>query len=704
MSFKDISYEIKDSIGYIGFGLNEKKSMTTLSANSLEELKEAVDKAADDSSLKALIFHSHKPGCFLAGMDISVINSLKTEEEAAKGAQSGQEIFNRIEDLKIPTACLVDGTCLGGGLELALSCNQIIASNNSKTRLGLPEVKLGVLPGFGGTYRLPRKIGLPASLDLILAGKMVNAKKAKKLKLVSHVVPAEKLLSLGSEYVFKKIIQDESVGETLKSLATDNIITRKIIFQKAKESVLKNTKGHYPAPLKILEIIEEGQGKPRSEYLAMECKAFGELSQTSESQSLQSLFFMMDESKKMDVDKETLLKVKKGAVVGAGTMGGGIAWLFADNHQQPIMKDISHEALELGLKQSSKNFKGALKRRKMTKDQFEKKQRSIQATLNFEGFNRIDLTVEAVVEDMGIKKKVLSELESHLREDSLLTTNTSSLSVTEMATALKRSDKFAGLHFFNPVHRMPLVEIIRHPETSDHTINSLYNWCLKVNKTPVVVNDGPGFLVNRILMPQLNESCYLLSEGVSIEDLDKAMLNFGTPMGPCRLMDEVGIDVLVKVSKVMENGLGARAKANEINHKIADLGFLGKKSSKGFYLYENGKQGEINPNILTVLPSENIKLDEALIQKRVVYSMINEAASILEDGIVDSAQVVDLGMIFGTGFPAFRGGLLRYADSVGLDKIVESLEEFAEKYSKDRFTPNAYLKKLASEKKKFYEI
>ena len=700
MDFQKISYEVKEQICYIGFGVNSDKSMNTLSVEVLNELKDAVSKVSADSNLKGVLFFSHTPGCFLAGVDVAIIQGLNSEAEAIEGCEAGQSIFNMIEDLTIPSAALVDGICLGGGTELALSCNRIIVSNNPKTVMGLPEVMLGVLPGFGGTYRLPKRLDLPTALDIMLTGKQTRAKKAVKIGMADFMMPPERLLTLGPEYLFKTIKEEKS---SLKDLAMDNFITRKIIFQKARETVLKKTKGFYPAPLKILDHLEASLGKKRKDYLSNEARAFAELSQTKQSKNLQHIFFMTDASKKMD-NKDGIKKVHKGAVLGAGTMGGGIAWLFAKNNQAPIMKDINSTGLELGLKQSSSVFAKAVKKRRMTKDEFIRKQRSITPTTNYDGFNQVDLVIEAVVENMDIKKKVFAELEKEVSNDCLITTNTSSLSVNEMAGALEMPERFAGLHFFNPVHMMPLVEIIKHDKVSDETLRSLYNWALKVKKTPIIVGDGPGFLVNRILMPFINESAYLLAEGVSIEDLDKAVLNFGMPMGTCRLMDEVGIDVLVKVAKIMHDGLGDRALPCDISKKAVEKDLFGKKNSKGFYLYdEKGKQGEINPEMLALLPNSKKSMSETEIQMRVFLPMINEAANILGDGIVDTAQDVDLGLIYGIGFPPFRGGLLKYADNEGLEKIAAAIESYAGSVDKDRYELSGFLKKLIEDKKKFYD-
>jgi len=702
MSLEKLSLEIKDGIYYLGFGLNEKKSLTVISEKTLTELDETLDKIALDKNARGLIFHSHKDGCFLAGMDVSIIQSLTSEIEAAEGCEKGQSVFNKIEDLSIPSMALVDGICLGGGLELALSCQKIMCSDSPKTALGLPEVMLGVLPGFGGTYRLPRKVGLTSSLDLLLSGKQLKGYKAKKLGLCEYLIPKERMLEKAPEYLFKKDAE-KSLQESLTDAASESFLARGLIFRKARQTVIEKTKGFYPAPLKILDHLEEQFGKRRSSYLSSEARAFGILSQSSQSKSLQHVFFLQDEAKKID-NKDSIKSISKGAVIGGGTMGGGIAWLMSNANQEPFLKDININGLELGLKQSSSIYKKALVRKRISKDDFERKQRSIKPTMTYDGFKKVDLVIEAVVENMNVKKKVFSEIENHVTDNCLLTSNTSSLSINEMAQALKNSSRFAGLHFFNPVNMMPLVEIIRHDNVSDETINILYKWALDVKKTPVVVNDCPGFLVNRILAPFLNEAAYLLDEGVSISAIDKAILNFGMPMGACRLMDEVGIDVCAHVGEIMEKGLGSRAKANHLSEKAVAKELLGRKNSKGFYLYdEKGKQSEVNPAMISLINKPQKTMDETEIQMRCIIPMINEAANILDEKIVDSAATVDLGLIFGIGFPPFRGGLLRYADNEGLDRIVDALKHFALTVDAERFEVSTFLLDLVDKKKKFYE-
>jgi 3-hydroxyacyl-CoA dehydrogenase/enoyl-CoA hydratase/3-hydroxybutyryl-CoA epimerase len=707
MNLTQLTFEIKDTIAYVGFGKYETKSMTTLSREAMEELRQIVTEIGvkQKKEIKGVLFFSHKPGVFLAGVDVNLINSMKSEAEAARGAEQGQLLYNMIEDLKIPTAVLVDGICLGGGLELSLSCERIYVSDNPKTALGLPEVMLGVLPGFGGTYRLPKKVGLPNALDMILTGRQVKGKAAFKMGLAEAILPAERMLELAPALLLKPVPSKKGGFEkAFERVATENFLTRKIIFQKAREKVLEQSKGFYPAPLKILELLEAGAGKGRDVYLAMEAQAFGDLSQTIVSKNLQHIFFMTDKSKKMD-NKDSIPAVKRGAVLGAGVMGGGIAWLFASNDQAPLMKDLNQPALELGLKQASGNFAGALKRKKMTPDDFNRKMRSITPTTTFDGFKGVDLVVEAVVENMDVKKKVFAELETKVRPDCLLSSNTSSLSVTEMASALKDSSRFAGLHFFNPVNKMPLVEIIAHPGASKTTLDRLYKWALDVKKTPVIVNDGPGFLVNRILAPYLNEAAYLLEAGVSIADIDQAALNFGMPMGPCRLMDEVGLDVCEKVGKIMQAGLGARAAANGLSHKLTETGALGRKNAKGFYLYdEKGKVTGKNPAVEALLPTKNITMDEAELQMRLFLPMVNEAAYILMDKIVDKASTVDMGMIYGTGFPPFKGGLLMWADTEGASRLLAMIQQFAALVSPERYHAAPLLVELAQSGRKFYQL
>lgn len=711
-----LSYQLKEGVALIGFGYQNEKSMTVLCETTLEELEGLVDAFRDGKKeqIKGLIFFTHKEGCFLAGVDIHLIDSFQTEAQAVSGAESGQRLYNKIEDLKVPKIACVHGVCLGGGTELILCCDRIFASDSPETFFGLPEVKLGILPGLGGTYRLPRRIGLPQALDVILTGKNLPGKKAKKMGLADEVYPKECLLPMAMKSLEGgRRLRRRRVG----NLLTQSFVGQRIVFQKAREQVMKKSRGHYQAPLRILDTMEAGMFKGRESYLAHEAQAFGELCLSRQSKNLQHIFFMMEEAKKYAGPSQSPhppRPLRRGAVVGAGTMGGGIAWLMAKTGMRPLMKDLDTSALELGLKQSSKNFGEALKRKRMTRDQWERLQRSLSCQTGGEGFKRMDLVIEAIVEDLEVKRKVFKELEQQVSPDCILATNTSSLQVRDMALVLDHPSRFVGLHFFNPVHRMPLVEIVRHQGAAPHVVEALYHWCLQAKKTPVVVDDGPGFLVNRLLIPYFNEAAYLLEEGIPLKKLEEACLNFGMPMGPCRLLDELGIDVAAKVGKTFSRGIEERGRErgmprrfplSKLNETIFQAGILGKKGGKGFYLYDaQGKEGGLNEEaLLKLLPSEKIKMDEETIQKRLLLVMANEAATILGEGLVKRAAHVDLAMIMGTGFPPFRGGLLRWADEEeGLDKIYEKLLQFSEEVDRDRFAPSPYLKDLVECKKTFY--
>jgi len=701
MHWKKITWEVENNLVYIGFGKDEPKSMTTFSQETLLELRHAIEQLSENQqNYQGLVLFSHKPDCFLAGVDVEIIQSLKSEQMAIDGAEAGQQIFNMIDDLSIPTVAMIDGVCLGGGLEMALACDFIVVSDNSKTKLGLPEVMLGVLPGFGGTYRMPLKIGLTTSLDLILSGKQVDGKKALKLGLADAMMPVERFRNMAPRVLKGELVRKDKKQSWSNYLA-ESMLARKIVFQQAREKVLTQTKGFYPAPLKILEHLEKSFGKSRKDYLQSEAMAFASLSQTTQSKNLQHVFFLTDQSKKIDKTSLTELPAR-GAVLGAGTMGGGIAWLLADQGMAPIMKDLNKGGLELGLKQASQNFKAMLKRKKITEDQFVRKMMSIFPTTSFDQFLNVDLVVEAVVEDINIKKKVFSELEGFVSAKCIVTSNTSSLSITEMCRDLKHPERFAGLHFFNPVHKMPLVEIVTHDKLSPQNLSALYQWVLKAKKTPVIVKDGPGFLVNRILGTYLNEAAYLFEEGVSINDIDQAAIDFGMPMGPCRLMDEVGLDVAQKVGAILYSGLGERFKPSDLSKKLVEQGMLGKKNLKGFYQYtSDGKSQEVNGKV-TELQRTHKTVDPQYLQMRLFLPMINEASTCLADKIVTQAGSIDLALIYGIGFPPFRGGLLKFADDQGLSRLKPFFLEFSKEISPQRYALSPYISTLIEKGSSFY--
>lgn len=707
MEYKKITFEVIDHIAHIGFGKTSKKPLTTLDLETLEELDAALAEITErqEKEIAGLIFFSHKKNVFLAGMDVAVIRDLKDVQGGVDGARDGQRIYNRIEDLLIPTITCVDGVCLGGGFELALACKTILVSDSPHTVLGAPEVSLGLLPGFGGSYRLPRRIDLPGALDLMLSGRLVRGEVARKMGLVDEVYAGEELVEKAISRHIRDRKEEVSLKGPINHAKMPDPVARESIFRKARESVLTKTKGHYEAPLRILDLLESSLGDPRSTYLEKEAQLLGELAVSEQSRNLQNVYFLHADSQKYagPVGDEERLIMRTGAVVGAGTTGGGIAWLMADNDMSPIMKDVDTRALEFGLRQSESIFSEALNRKKISKQESERKQGSIRAQLDYHGFKSIDWVVEAVVEKMETKKSVLTEIENEVRDDCLITSTTSSLSVREMASVLAKPGRFAGLHFLHPVNSVPLVEIVTHDRIAPETVSALYEWAVRVKKVPVVVKDGPGFLVNRILTPFINEGLHLLDEGVRIEDLERACLNFGMPRGPCRLLDEVGFDVGHRVVTVLNDAVGGRFRPAAVYDKMSHLTYYGKKSQKGFFHYDDqGRETDINEELLEYLPARKIKMSEKDIQERVLVPMINEATIVLQDRIVRTAEEIDLGLLFGIGFPRFRGGLLRYADSKGLNNILKSLDQYARDLDAKRFEACALIREMVKQKKTFY--
>ncbi len=678
-------------------------------------LKEVIEELKK-SSYKAVIFKSNKPKIFIAGADIDEIKAMTTVDQYDAAIVAGQSIMNMVEDLPMPTIASIHGACMGGGCEFIMACDYRIASEDSSTKIGLPEIQLGILPGFGGTQRMPRIIGLQAALDIILAGKAVNSKKAQKMGLVDKVVHANllpeqtmawalEIISGGAKKRPKKFMAKGFVNKVLEGAA------RGIVFKKAREGVLKATKGFYPAPLEALSVIEKTYGKvSRDEGMRLEREGFCRLGITDISKNLIHVFYLTEMVKKQTGVSGVSVKpkeVKAIGVLGAGTMGGGIAYVGADKGIQVRMKDLNTEALGKGLKHASDLWMKLLKRKSIDKFQFKQKMDLVSVTTDYSGFKNLELVVEAIVEDMGIKQKVIGECAANMRPDAIIVTNTSSLSVTEMSKGHPRPEFFAGMHFFNPVNKMPLVEVIRGEKTSDETIATIFELTKKMGKMPVVVKDGPGFLVNRLLLPYMGEAAFLLQEGMSIEAVDKAYVKeFGMPMGPFELMDEVGLDVCIKVLKIFRKAFGERIELAPLLEQLGLSGRLGRKNGKGFYQYAtDGKRGDVDQTVYAALnlgaPTNPYPSQVCL--ERGVFAMINECSlALLEDHIVETAAEVDLAMIMGTGFPPFRGGLLKYADSLGAQYVADQLSTYSSQRKAARLKPAAPLLNLAKGNARFY--
>ncbi len=689
------------------------EKVNKLSSSVMVELQQVVDDISQDSHCEVVSFESAKKDIFIAGADIAELQSIDSQEVAREKAQLGQQLFSRIADLPQTTVAIIDGACVGGGCELALACDFRLATDNSKTNIGLPEVKLGIIPGWGGTQRLPRLVGLPEALKIILPGKTVNAAKAKKINLVDQVVSAALIDEERRSFVQK--LRDKSFRTALRNkrkargslarcmqivLATP--AARYFIIKQARKGVMKTSKGFYPAPLAVLDVLSEKCSF--SEGLERELQAFSELAVTDIAKNLVGLYFLNEEMKREHGSEFSgaINSPKSAAVLGAGVMGGGIAWLMSQQGLSARMKDISWDAIAQGYAQANRYFSQLKKHRRIKPRQIERAMNRIGGSIDYSGFSRVDLAVEAVVENMEVKKQVLAETESYLPDSALLCSNTSALSISEMASVLKRPENFCGMHFFNPVNRMPLVEIVSGKQTSAESLARAVAVVKELGKSPVVVQDCPGFLVNRILLPYMNEGAYLLQEGADIEQIDQALTGFGMPMGPFQLADQVGIDVGYKVARILEEGYGIRMATCPLLATIYDeMHLLGKKGGAGFYRYK-GKDVTVNPAIVrAAAPDKPRYFSDSEIIYRLMLIMVNEAACCLHEQVVESPGQLDFAMIMGTGFPPWRGGLCRWADSVGLEKIVEKCANL-DAVIEERYQVSPYLRELATSGRGFY--
>jgi 3-hydroxyacyl-CoA dehydrogenase/enoyl-CoA hydratase/3-hydroxybutyryl-CoA epimerase len=688
----------------------------------MKEFDRVLDSLAGRSDVKALLLLSAKPGIFIAGADVNEIAKAdrNADPEMIRG---GHRTFNKLANLPFPTVAAIDGACVGGGCETALSMDWRLISDSKKAQIGLPEIKLGILPAWGGTTRLPRMVGLANALDVILAGKVLDAKRAKRIGLVDEVVPQAIIEEWAKNFARAKFgskkrsnagpgggpsrVREPKFAERLLEGPGKGIV-----FSKARQSVLKETKGHYPAPLAALSVIEKGFSRPFAEALELEVEGVGSLIGTPVMRSLVGLFFRMEEVKK-ETGVEALggsgarvkpRKIGRVGVLGAGVMGGGIAQLAADKGFPTRMKDIKPEALALGFAQAARIWKEKLKKRRMTRAEFAAKMSLLGGSLEYAGFQGCDITIEAVLEKMSVKQAVLADWEHVVSPTAIFASNTSTLPITEIASKAAHPERVVGMHFFNPVHKMPLVEVIYGQKTDPEVTATVFDLAKKMGKTPVVVKDAPGFLVNRILSPYIGEAARLLLEGADFAAVDKAMRAFGMPVGPFELLDDVGIDVVVKAAGTMANAFPARMPEDPALEKLVTSGRLGRKAGKGFYLYEKEKRGAPDPAVYAALglssPSKNPSSSE--IEGRLLLPMINEAAFCLADGIVASPAKLDLAMIFGTGFPPFRGGLCAYADTLGAKAIVEGLQQLA-KEKGGRFASAPLLIEMARTGKRFFE-
>ncbi|EHD0096477.1 fatty acid oxidation complex subunit alpha FadJ [Vibrio vulnificus] len=692
----------EQNIAWLGIDVPNEK-MNTLQAAFADEMKAIFAQLKDCSGLKGLIVHSLKPDNFVAGADVRMLEACKTAPEAEALARQGQELFQQLSDLPYPVVAAIHGPCLGGGLELALACDFRVCSDDDATRLGLPEVQLGLLPGSGGTQRLPRLIGLLPSLDLILTGKQLRANKAKKLGVVDACVPQTILLDVAKQFVEKGKKRAKQKVTTKEKLLSGSGLGRKFVFEQAAKKTHEKTRGNYPATVAILQVIQHGLEKGMKQGLELEAKRFGELVMSNESKALRSIFFATTEMKKETGSEAKPSKVGMVGVLGGGLMGAGISHVSVAKAKVPVrIKDVSDDGVLNALKYNYKLFDKQRKRRILSKAQLQSKMLQLSGGTDFTSFNRTDVVIEAVFEDLSLKQQMVADIEANAKSETIFATNTSSLPIHKIAEKAQRPENIVGLHYFSPVEKMPLVEVIPHESTSEETIATVVALAKKQGKTPIVVKDQAGFYVNRILAPYMNESAHILLANEPIDKIDTALLDFGFPVGPITLLDEVGVDIGAKIMPILVAELGARFKGPDVFDVLLNDGRKGRKSGKGFYTYK-GKKKEVDKSVYKLLKlTPESKLSDKDIALRCVLPMLNEAVRCLDDGIIRSPRDGDIGAIFGIGFPPFLGGPFRYMDQFGLKELVEKMNQFAEKYG-DRFAPCDGLLTRAGEGRRFYD-
>jgi 3-hydroxyacyl-CoA dehydrogenase/enoyl-CoA hydratase/3-hydroxybutyryl-CoA epimerase len=648
-------------------------------AATLNELNDHVDLIESDASLRGLIITSAKKSIFIAGADLKTLLKQAQTGELRDFIARGQRVFNRIAALKVPTVAAIHGACAGGGYEITLACDYRIASDDPATRIGLPETTLGLVPAWGGCTRLPRLIGPERAAEVILKGKLYSAPEALKLGLVDEIVPRDQLVDLA-----RRKLRD---GKRKPSPVAK--IDKKIMAPRESGNA---------APARALEVVKKGLAISVDESLVLELNAIVDLGETESTRNLIRNFFLAEKYKR-GTAKAPSEKVVHAAVIGAGVMGSGIAQWLSSRGVTVILRDVSREQIERGLANIEKTYAGAVKRGSMSEEKAKQGRARIVASTAPMELRDVQVVIEAASEKIDIKKEIFRDLSMKVGPKTIVATNTSALPISELAACTISPDRVIGLHFFNPVSRMKLVEVVVGKETSEETKEHSLAFVRQIGKLPVVVRDSPGFLVNRVLFPYLVDAAALFENGVGADRIDNALVKWGMPMGPLRLIDEIGIDITVDIASTLEKAYGQRAHAPEILRKMREANLLGRKSGGGFYKHEGKSQ---TPDAsLEQWRRSTARNEDVDLAHRLIFLMVNEAARCLEEKVVESPEDADYGMILGTGFVPFRGGALRFADHFGLKKVADEMERFAR--SDEKFAPCALLKKHASDGTTFYE-
>lgn len=706
-----LTLSVTEGIALITFDVPDEP-VNIISRAVREEFAALFDHLESDREIRAAILTSGKPENFVAGADIEEFLEWTSAADAELASHNGHALLDRLERLRVPVVAAIHGACLGGGLEAALACAWRIATDHPKTVLALPEVQIGLIPGAGGTQRLPRTVGLQAALDMILTGRNVRARKARQIGLIHELVHPAILLDIAHARARELAAGTRKRNARVRPhdakgfLLDDNPIGRGVVFRQAREQVLERTKGNYPAPLAAIEAVKAGF-QSRDRGFREEARLFGEMAMTPECRELIFLFFASTALRKDPGVPEPVpppLEIRKLGVLGAGFMGAGITSVAVQQGTLVRLKDADLGRVGNGLAAIRSILAERLARKQITKQELADMLSLVGGTVDYSGFASVDLVIEAVFEDTAVKRQVVREVEEVISERAIIASNTSTIPIVRIAEASRCPERVLGMHFFSPVHKMPLLEVIVTPETSPQATATAVAYGKRLGKTVIVVNDAPGFYVNRILSPYLIEAGRLLDLGAAIEAIDDAMVRFGFPVGPITLLDEVGLDIAGKSGAIFHEAFGERMAPAQSLRTVVESGRLGRKGRRGFYQYdEDGKKGGVDVSVYELLPTRSSRAQFAAeeIQQRCTLALVNEAARCLEEGVVRSPRDGDVGAVFGIGFPPFRGGPFRYIDAIGAARIVEQLEELHARYA-PRFAPCELLVAMARREERFY--